>query len=276
MSRFSDTTRTRFDLHLHTVASDGRFSASEVLRRCARGGLDVIALTDHDLATVVPTGVHELEGRRLHVLGGAEVSGSHEGHEYHLLVYFPGDVPQGFRDFCRLQCQARADRYDHAVRSMQLPHVPASDASALRGDRALTRSHLARALVAAGHAPSHGDAFAQYLSHRHGHVPTLDLPFVEAIAVARAFGGLTSWAHPPLQAVRDHVATFAAAGLQGLEALRPMVNGKARKAYKKAAKRHGLFLTGGSDFHGWKDPDLGLFRVEGREISDFVDALRAA
>jgi len=276
MGRFPHDARVRFDLHMHTLRSDGRFAPEEVLRRCARGGLDVVALTDHDLAAPIATGVHEIEGRRLHVLGGAEVSGSHEGREYHLLVYFPGEVPQGFRDFCRLQCQARAERYQQAISSLQLPGVVPPDDEARQGDRALTRHHLARALVASGHAPSSGDAFARYLDHGHGHVPPLELPFVDAIRVARAFGGLTSWAHPPLQAVRDHVATFAAAGLQGLEALRPHVNAKGRKAYKKAARRHGLYLTGGSDFHGWKGTELGLFRVEAREIGDFVDALRAA
>ena len=104
----------------------------------------------------------------------------------------------------------------------------------------------------------------------------IGLPFVDAIRVARAHGGLTSWAHPPLDALGDPLTAFVAAGLQGLEAIRPHVNGKARKAYAKAARRHGLYLTGGSDWHGWKDGELGLFRVEAAEIRGFVDALRAA
>ena len=68
---------------------------------------------------------------------------------------------------------------------------------------------------------------------------------------------------------------FAAAGLQGIEALRPKVNGKARKAYKKAAKQNGLFLTGGSDWHGWKD-ELGLFRVLANDLTAFTQAFQAA
>jgi predicted metal-dependent phosphoesterase TrpH len=267
---------TRFDLHLHTRRSDGRFDAAEVLRRCAAGGLEVVALTDHDLAADVQPGEHDIDGHRLQVIAGAEVSGTHEGREYHLLVYFPGEVPLGFRDFCRLQCQARADRFAAAVQSLQIPGIDGPDDAAWRGERALTRFHLARTLVDMGHAPSTGDAFARYLDHGLGHVPVLGLSFLEAIRVARAFGGLTSWAHPPLAAVKQHVETFAAAGLQGLEAVRPHVNAKARKVYKKAAKRHGLFLTGGSDWHGWKDPKLGLFQVQAWEISDFVDALYAA
>ena len=36
------------DLHVHSNASDGTFSPSEVVRLAARTGLDAIALTDHD------------------------------------------------------------------------------------------------------------------------------------------------------------------------------------------------------------------------------------
>ena len=151
--------------------------------------------------------------------------------------------------------------------------MPVAQPAALHGERSVTRFHLAQALVSAGHAQTTGDAFSRYLASAHGHVTPLQLSFVEAIEIARAHGGITSWAHPPLDALKAHVGTFASAGLQGLEALRPFVNGKARKAYKKAAKRHGLFLTGGSDFHGWKGEQLGLFRVQAREVEGFLDTL---
>ena len=189
---------SRFDLHLHSDRSDGRYAPDEVLARCARGGLDVVALTDHDLGSAVPTGLHRIEGRDLYVLGGAEVSGMHDGREHHLLVYFPGEVPDGFRTFCREQCRARAVRYERALENLGLADVVAPpDADARDGGRALTRFHLARELVARGRATNQRDAFARFVGDAHGTVPRLTLPLVEAIRIARAYGGLTSWAHPP-------------------------------------------------------------------------------
>lgn len=268
---------TRFDLHLHTDRSDGRFDAHEVLSRCARGGLDVVAITDHDLPPDLSPGVHRLEGREITLLAGAEVSGMHDGREHHLLVYFPGDIPQGFREFCREQCVERATRYAEAIDRLGVPGLVAPDDGAVRGDHALTRLHLAQQLVAGGHARSVQDAFGRWLGDVHGKVPPLSLPFVDAIRLSRAFGGLTSWAHPPLPAVRRYVDELVAAGLQGLEALRPGVSSEERKQLRKIAQRHGLFLTGGSDWHGWTDDQqLGLFRVEAREIGGFVDLLLAA
>lgn len=268
---------SRVDLHLHTDRSDGRFPAPEVLARCARGGLDLVALTDHDLGTGFRPGWQHLEGRDLYVLAGAEVSGVHDGREHHLLVYFPGEVPEAFHAFCREQCVTRAARYHEAVRNLGLDGLAGPDPAAERGEHALTRMHLARALVARGHAAHLRDAFARFLGDARGIVPPFTLPFVEAIHIARGFGGITSWAHPPIPAVERHLAELVAAGLQGLEAHRPHVTSDERRRYRSLARRHGLFLTGGSDWHGWdEDGDLGLFRLEIRDLGPFVECLQAA
>ena len=91
-----------FDLHMHSDRSDGRFSPEEVLERAVEGGLQVVALTDHDLIGAVDPGLHRIGTRDLHVLAGAEISGTHDGREFHLLVYFPGEPPAGFVDFKEL------------------------------------------------------------------------------------------------------------------------------------------------------------------------------
>ncbi|MEN0067938.1 MAG: PHP domain-containing protein [Myxococcota bacterium] len=263
----------RFDLHMHSNRSDGRFEPEEVLRRAARGGLDVIALTDHDLPTALAPGPRQVEGRTLHLVAGAEVSATHEGHEYHLLVYFAGEVPAGFRAFCAEQCKERVDRYEATRTTLSIEGLPAPSAAARQGEQALTRHHLARSMVEQGHATSVADAFARHLSHRHGKVRKMSMPYVEAIRLARDHGGITSWAHPPMEGLRA-VPAFAKAGLHALEAWRPPVSGSDRRRLRRLARDHGLFLTGGSDWHGWGDPDhLGLFAVERRELNDFCEAL---
>ena len=266
---------SRFDLHLHTTSSDGKFDPEEVITRCARGGLDVIALTDHDFATAIPAGPRRIAGRDIHVLAGAEISGVHDGTEYHLLVYFPGPLPLSFRAFCRRQCLERAVRYDRAMQALGIDG-PGPDPQALAGGRALTRLHLAHALVEAGVVRDRAQAFTEYLGDAHATVPRLTLPFTEAIRIAREAGGFTSWAHPPIEAVESYIETFVAAGLQGLEGVRPMLTSRDRRSYRRIARQHGLFLTGGSDWHGWRGSDVGLFRVHAVEIRDFVDALLAA
>lgn len=265
--------RATYDLHLHSCRSDGRLEPDALLERAAAAGLDVIALTDHDLTGALDPGVHRVGGREVRVIAGAEITGVHEGREYHLLVYFPGDPPAAFLDLCSSQSRARAVRYDRAVARLALPGVASAPDAARSGAVSVTRHHLARAIVAAGHAPTVGDAFSRLLTR--DIVPTLELPFTEAVRQCRALGAVTSWAHPPVEALRAHLATFAAAGLHGVEGARPAMRREDRVFARKIAKRHGLFLTGGSDWHGWGGTDLGLFRLRGEDLDPFLVALAA-
>ena len=84
---------TRLDLHLHSTLSDGKLSPEDLLTECAEAGLDCIALTDHDLPPALKAGRNMVGKKVLHVLHGVELSGSHEDREFHLLVYFPGEMP---------------------------------------------------------------------------------------------------------------------------------------------------------------------------------------
>ena len=104
-------------------------------------------------------------------------------------------------------------------------------------------------------------------------IPRLCMPFIDCIRAAKNAGGITSWAHPPAGAVKQYIQEFVHAGLDGLEALRPGVGASAKKTYKKAVKRYDLLMTGGSDWHGWSDSNLGLFYIQQRELRPFFDRL---
>ncbi len=266
----------RFDLHLHSHLSDGKVAPAELLDLCGRGGLDVIALTDHDLPPALSAGRHLVGQRVVTVLHGVELSGVHEGKELHLLVYFPGEMPADFRVFLAGRARARADRYDEAVRRLDLEGLEVAPPAARNGERSITRFHLSQALVASGHAHNLNDAFRRFTGSEHGNVPPVTLGWLEAIASARAAGGVTSWAHPDVDDAERWTAAFAAGGLQGLEALRPANKRQQRNALRRLAREHGLFVTGGSDWHGWWNDRPGRFAAPLRELQGFAEALAAA
>lgn len=259
----------RLDLHLHTSLSDGKHPPDEVLRRLARGRLDFVAITDHDLPNPIPAGEHTLEGHTLRVLAAVELSGAHEGREQHLLVYFRGDMPPAFRAFLVERACARAERYDQAIAALGLPDLPRADLAARAGLRALTRYHLFAEMKARGHVKDSHEAWARLA----GTVPLIDLPFLDAIRHARAAGGVCSWAHPRLEDAQRLVDVFVKAGLQGLEGIRPALPRRTRNGLATLAKKHDLVLTGGSDWHGWGGPDPGLFAVCGERARQFLDRL---
>lgn len=259
----------RLDLHLHTNRSDGRASPEEVLLAAAAGSLDVVAPTDHDVPPGLPAGTHTVGDREVRVVAAAEVSGIQDGHELHLLVYFPGEMPLPYQRWLTGRAQARAGAYDAAASRLGLP---LAGAEAHAGTRAVTRHHLAKALVLAGGAPSFSEAFPAFA--RAGVGPLIDLPFAEALSVARDAGGWTSWAHPSLPAVQRWLGQFAGWGLHAVETLRPRQDRPTRNGLKRAAAKHKLGITGGSDWHGWNEGRLGLFAVQGEPADDALRRLR--
>ena len=265
---------SRCDLHLHTNRSDGRLTPEALISEAIACGLDVIALTDHDLTADIQPGLYQRDDKELFIIQGAEVTGVHEGREYHLLVYFPHQVPEAFKNFCQQQMAARRRRYQTAVENLGLDDIRTPDDYESEGTLALTRQHLAQALVAAGHASSLHDAFQNFANR--DNVPIMDVPYTRCIEMAREMGATTSWAHPPVTDLKKHIETFKEAGLHGIEAMRPGLGATAKKTYKKMAKRHDLILTGGSDWHGWKDPSLGLFFVYQRDLQPFFSQLWAS
>ena len=267
--------RARLDLHMHSSRSDGKLSPESVLAAAAAGGLDVIALTDHDLPPTIPQGPQRVGHREIHVVHGVEISAMHEGRELHLLAYFPGEMPADFVAFCVERAQSRARRYADALDAIGLPGMDGPDQDAREGRRALTRYHLARALVLAGHSATLADAFRQWAGEHLSYVPALDLLFVDAIAAVHDAGGFSSWAHPDLELARAWTQTFAAVGLHALEAHRPSVGRGVRDTLARLAFKHRLGVTGGSDWHGWQG-ELGSFSVPLRQVTDLARAVAIA
>ena len=246
-----------------------------MLARALASNLDVLALTDHDLPPVLACGAipRAAGARPLRIIHGAEITGTHAGREYHLLVYFPTRMPEDFTEFCRSRARFRALRFDVSCERLGLPDRAPAEAHA--GERALTRHHLAVALMAtpeAGKVRTWMDCYTLLKDPRT--VPLCDLAFTEAIQIARAAGGFTSWAHPPLPDAQLHTAAFAAAGLQALEGVRPRTDKPTRNGLKRLATKHRLLLTGGSDWHGWTD-DFGHFALAGEHADRWLAALDA-
>ena len=263
----------RADLHLHTLGSDGLLEPVELVRRCAEGGLDLIAITDHDLPPALPAGPQQVQGRWIWLLHGAELTATHRGAEIHILVYFPGQMPEDFKSFLVSRARARAGRYADLRTLLALPGLPPADEAAVNGQRALTRQHMARALVAGGHARHPADAWARVLNAPSARIPPVDLSAEEAIGVARQAGGITSWAHPDPDFAKEELGALAGHGLQGLEACRPRLSLEARSRLLRLAHQHKLLVTGGSDWHGWERRPPGGFAFPWREARPLARAL---
>jgi predicted metal-dependent phosphoesterase TrpH len=268
----------KLDLHVHTTASDGSRSPEEVVEAALVARLDVIAITDHD-TTVGVTGATEVaRDRPIQVIPGIEVSSTHEGREIHVLGYFVDPSAASLVEHQTKGRQVRADRMRAMIARLadQGVRVDADAVLEKAGSSWTTvgRPHLARALVEAGHASSNADAFDRLIGDRHpAFLPaSLASPW-EAVRIILDADGLPVWAHPPADLLETLLPRFVQSGLRGIEVYRPRNHPDQVLRLERRAQVHGLFMSGGSDWHGPEGgTELGDFFVNADEVADLIEA----
>jgi len=268
----------RLDLHIHSTASDGAWSPEAVVRGAAAGGLDVIAIADHDTiggfaaASEVGTSID------VQVLPALEVSSTYRGTDIHVLGYFVDPDAPSLAAHTQRAGRRRHERMLEMVERLRaqgihVTYAAVEEAAGPAGE-VIGRPHLAKALVAAGYATSVPDAFDRLIGDRHpAFVPTELLDPVGAVQVVESAGGIAVWAHPPGNLMDELLPQLTRVGLRGLEVWRPRNHRTDVVRYEEICGTSGLLMTGGSD---WHSPDggaaLGDFFVTGEE----VEALLAA
>lgn len=257
------------DLHIHTTWSDGLATPAEVVAR-ARGSLALISICDHDTLSAyddLP------EPASVAVIAGIEISVTWRNDEMHLLGYFPaGITPSLRREVARLE-EDRRGRIRTGVERLR------EDGFGLRwslladvvGGGVPCRSHVARALAALGYGRSPHALVRRHLGRTRFPLPRTRLD--EAVTWIRDAQGYAVWAHPREEHVTAWLPELARAGLHGLEVFTPRRRRGETGRLLAAARRHGLFATGGSDDHGTAGRRLGEFRVD---LAHLPAELRAA
>ena len=266
----------KLDLHIHTTASDGAWSPEAVVRAAAKGGLDVIAVSDHDTTAAFSTASAVGTEVRVQVIPALEVSSTHHGRDVHVLGYFVDPessvmIAHGVRATSR-----RDERMREMVERLNTSGIEITfeqvEAAAGPDRVAIGRPHLARALVAAGHVASVPGAFNTLIGDgSHAFVPTCLLTPVEAVELILEAQGLPIWAHPPGDLVDPLLPELVRAGLRGLEVYRPSHKRHDMLRYERICRTSGLLMSGGSD---WHTPDagsaLGDFFVEAAEVEKLL------
>lgn len=260
------------DLHTHSDCSDGHLSPSALVERAATCGLDVLALTDHDTVQGLAEAADAASAHGIQLIPGVELSLTENGTEIHVLAY--GFQPTNstlqahlstFREIRRERAWAMVDQ----LRAHGCSLRDAVVADAFEGTQALGRPHVARALVSAGHVDTPREAFEQYLgAGQPGFVKKPDVPADEALQMVHEAGGKAVLAHPGHWTSSRRIRRLVDQGLDGLEVAHPSHDPSLRGYYERIAGGYGLFVTGGSDYHGGphrsEDPmgDIGLTQSE--------------
>ena len=255
------------DMHIHTTASDGADTPARVVALAVKTGLTAIAITDHDtFSGVEPATAAGLE-RGLMIIPGIELSAEKDGSDVHILGYMPDMNDTRLLDKIAMFRRQRGGRIGQMVNKLSDIglNVELERVLAIAGDGAAGRPHLAAAMVEAGLVSDIKEAFNKYIGKGlKAYVPRYKITPAEAVQMIRQARGIPVLAHPGSGVAGKIIPELTEAGLLGIEACHPSHSTSLTKHYLELGKRHGLIITGGSDYHGLerkKGHCLGMISV---------------
>lgn len=251
------------DLHLHTYASDGAWSPTELVDHLAEGGFKVVAVCDHDTQRSVLEVTRLAAERGIRVVPGVEMTVGWNKRQLHLLVYgiSPDRTDQAARAF--LEYTRDIDRMliemaEDARRRFEADDKPIPDVRELHGDRPMWPFHVLTAAIKAGHVKS------LYHSARHleelGGQFSAELPIERVVDAAHQAGGICVIAHPGradavgILTEPDLDRLLATVPIDGLEAHYRSYTDRQTEFYRALAANRSLLVSCGSDSHAPRQP----------------------
>ncbi|PWI34062.1 phosphatase [Vibrio albus] len=268
----------KIDLHSHTTASDGRFSADALIDRAIGFGVSVLAITDHDTVEGLEPAhkyVHE-NGLDIRIINGIEISTLWENKDIHIVGL---NVDPQNQTLCRLVSEQKHRREERAkLIAKRLEKVTREgiydEVRAIAGEASITRAHFAQWLIDNGYVDTKPKVFKKYLTRNNpGYVPPNWCSIADAVSAIHAAGGQAVLAHPgrydlTAKWIKRLIAAFVEAGGDAMEVAQPQQAQHERRNLADYAIQYKLLASQGSDFHypsPWMELGRNLWLPSGVE-----------
>ena len=257
------------DLHAPSTRSDGTLTPTALVQRARANGVDVLALTDHDILDGLAE-AGQTAGNALTLIPGVEISVTWAGHTIHIVGLRIDPANAALQAGLAANRDGRSMRAREIAAALERHGVPGAYEGALRfaaNPGLIARSHFGRYLVAQGICSSQREVFDHWLVEgKPGFVPQRWASLADAVGWIRGAGGTAVLAHPGRYQRLDETRLwalaedFVAAGGEAIEVVAGGHGPEEIARFARWAKRLGIRASRGSDFH---DPlesrfDVGL------------------
>lgn len=254
------------DLHVHSNCSDGTYTPEELVAYALEKGLKAFALTDHDTTAGIARAQRAASGTGLELIPGIELSTEYKGKDIHILGLGIDPENAYFQDQLLRFQNARDLRNEKMIEKLREHGIDITleQMRACFPDSVWTRAHFARYLFDHGYVKEMWDAFDLYLGdHAPCFIPREKVTPFQAVQLIHEGGGYAVLAHPLLYRLGEEplnllVKTLTGCGLDGIEAIYSTNRFSDEADMRQLARRYGLAITGGSDFHGSNKPSIDL------------------
>lgn len=256
----------QYDLHSHSLYSDGDLSPEELVIRAQENGVHALALTDHDTVDGVCRARVAAEKVGITLINGVEISTRWEKLDIHVLglgVDVNNETLLSGLRYHQVERVARAKQVSEKFEKLNIPGMW-DEVSQQVNTHYVGRPDFARVLVKRGVVKDFQAAFHKYLgAGKPAYVATEWASIPEAVRWINAAGGLAVLAHPGrYRTTRSKLtrllADFKKSGGMGMEVLYSRQDMQKTRDLAQLAEQFGLLASAGSDFHGESYPGMSL------------------
>ena len=245
------------DFHTHSHCSDGILSPTALVERARTRNVGTLALTDHDTTAGLDEAGAACVAQGIRFVPGVELSANWRGQTIHVVGLQVESAHAGLGEHLAAVRARRRERLaEIGERLEKKARLPGRELAAEAGESpSPTRLHLARLLVARGHARDTQEAFDRWLNRDGaGHVPAQWPEFDRVMSVLRDSRALPVLAHPHRYRLssgqlRELTATFARDGGAALEASMAGMSLNDADRIASLCRKFDLHASMGSDFH---------------------------
>ncbi|NEU29205.1 PHP domain-containing protein [bacterium LRH843] len=253
-------TRKNSDLHLHSTASDGGYTPTELMHKCKQNNLEIVALTDHDTVDGLDEAISAGDQLGIKVIPGIEFSTIFNGKSVHILGYGFDWENKQLQEMLKFQKELRRERLEQMLEKLRQIGLLLTKEQVLThvDGGSVGRPHVAKALIEAGYVKNVAEAFDLYLAEgRPAYAKkSREMTVKEAIDWIHQTEGLAIVAHPVYYNLDEEIVEWSCKwNLDGIEVYHRDHNEKTIQRYENLCieiekkRRKPLYRTGGSDFH---------------------------
>ena len=248
-----------FDLHVHTIASDGDLDAIGIIKKANENGIKQIAITDHDTINNIKPCIEEGKKYNILVIPGIEITAKYKSGKMHILGYGFDLENEEFKATIQKVRESMISRNLKIIEILNRAGININYEEVIKcshGNENVRRPHISLAMVKKGLVKSVDDGFDKYLSKPEiENLKRYKLTPKEAIELINKAGGIAVLAHPytlklSYSETYKKIKKLKSYGLAGIEVYHSNHNEEQVKHYKEMAEKEQLIITCGSDYHG--------------------------
>ena len=245
------------DLHVHTSISDSSFTTEETLKMAKENNVTHIGIVNHDTVRGLKDAIKMGEKLGIRLIPGIEISAYDykNNRKVHMLGYNFDLEGKHIKEICTPLLKRRNENSKWQIRKI----IEAGydlDIKFIRekseDSNIIYKQHIMQALIEKNYTDKIYSDLYQKLFKNNG-ICAKDIEYIdvfEALKAIKKDNGVAVLAHPGQLNSYEIIPELVKEGLDGIELNHHAHKEEDRIKIKKYAEEFGLFLTGGTDFHG--------------------------